>query len=128
MELSHIAVHTHHAGVSRAWTVSPVGSGVARVRSGPVGERPERWAAYRVAAEVRVGEDDRYAAVVSILRRDLPRLADRPAGTPVIPGGAETLAGTIGALLALDGSYLLVQGPPGEIGRASCRERVCQYV
>src|SRR3546814_27877 len=44
---------------------------------------------------------------------DLPRLADRPAGTPVIPDGAETLAGTIGALLALDGSYLLVQGPPG---------------
>src|SRR3546814_16158830 len=48
-----------------------------------------------------------------MLRRDLPRRAYRPAGTPVIPDGAETLAGTIGALLALDGSYLLVQGPPG---------------
>src|SRR3546814_12506521 len=114
-----------------------------------------------VAAAGRDGEADRDAAVVSILRRDLPRLAVRPAGTPVIPDGAEILAGTIGALIALDGSYLLVQGPPGagktytssqaivallakgkrigiashshkainqQIGRASCRERVCQYV
>src|SRR3546814_902354 len=71
---------------------SPIEPGTALIPSGPVGDRPLREAVYRVAAAVRDGEADRYAAVVSILRRDLPRLADRPAGTPVIPDGAETHA------------------------------------
>src|SRR3546814_342900 len=92
---------------------SPIEPGTALIPSGPVGDRPLREAVYRVAAAVRDGEADRYAAVVSILHRDLTRLADRPAGPPVIPDGAETLVRTISALLMLDGNSLLVQGPPG---------------
>lgn len=92
---------------------SPIEPGAALIPAGPVGDRPLRNAVYRVAEAVRAGDADRYSAVVSILRRDLPRLTGREAGAPLIPGGVETLAGTIDALLALDESYLLVQGPPG---------------
>src|SRR3546814_2471766 len=88
---------------------SPIEPGTALIPSGPVGDRPLREAVYRVAAAVRDGEADRFAAVVSILRRDLPRLADRPAGTPVLPDGDEILAGSIGHHLSLAGTYLLFQ-------------------
>jgi uncharacterized protein len=92
---------------------SPIEPGTALIPAGPVGDRPLREAVYRAAEAVRDGDVGRYSAVVSILRRDLPRLKNRPDGAPVIPDGIEAFAGTIDTLLALDGSYLLVQGPPG---------------
>jgi uncharacterized protein len=78
-----------------------------------VGDKQLRAAVYRFAEAVRDGDVSRYSAVVSILRRDLPSIAGREAGAPVVASDAETLPATIGALEALESSYLLIQGPPG---------------
>ena len=62
---------------------------------------------------MRDGDLARYSAVASVLRRDYPSIAGRERGAPVMPEGADPLRATIEALLALQKSYLLVQGPPG---------------
>src|SRR3546814_12551121 len=72
-----------------------------------------RAAIYRFAEAIRDGDVDRYAAVVSILRRDLPAIAGRDLGAPIVAEGAESLPATVAALLSLQDSHLLVQGPPG---------------
>lgn len=87
--------------------------GTSLIPSGPVGDRELRAAVYRFAEAVRDGDPDRYAAVASILRRDYPSLAGRDARAPVIPEDEDTLPATIRALLAMRGTHLLVQGPPG---------------
>jgi uncharacterized protein len=92
---------------------SRIEPGTCLIPAGPVGDKPLRAAIYRFAEAVRDGVEERYPAVVSILRRDLPAVAGREPGGPLIPEGANTLAGTIDALLAMRGSHLLVQGPPG---------------
>ncbi|MGK2909517.1 MAG: AAA domain-containing protein [Sphingobium sp.] len=84
-----------------------------RFPSGPIGDKPLRAAVYRFAEAVRDGNADRYAAVASILRRDLPALDGKEPGAPIIADGVETLPGTIEALTSLRGSHLLIQGPPG---------------
>jgi predicted RecB family nuclease len=92
---------------------SAIEEGTALIPSGPVGDRELRAAVYRFAEAVRDGDGDRYAAVVSVLRRDLPAVSGRPSGTPVVPDDGDRLTGTIEALLALNSSHLLIQGPPG---------------
>lgn len=92
---------------------SAIEDGTALIPAGPVGDRELRAAVYRFAEAVRDGYADRYAAVVSVLRRDLPVVSGRPSGTPVVPEDGDRLAATIETLLALDSSYLLIQGPPG---------------
>src|SRR3546814_17440729 len=72
-----------------------------------------RAAIYRFAEAIRDGDVDRYAAVVSIRRRDLPAIAGRDLGAPIVAEGAESLPATVAALLSLQDSHLLVQGPPG---------------
>ena len=92
---------------------SAIEDGTALIPSGPVGDRELRAAVYRFAEAVRDGNEDRYAAVVSVLRRDLPAVSGRPSGAPVVPEDGDRLAATIETLLALDSSHLLIQGPPG---------------
>jgi uncharacterized protein len=87
--------------------------GAALIPSGPVGDAALRAAVYRFAEAVRDGALGKYSAVVSVLRRDYPSIAGRESGVAVIPDGADTLPATIEALLALQDSHLLVQGPPG---------------
>ena len=92
---------------------SPLADGSALIPSGPIGDRELRAAVWRYAEAVRDGAADRYDAVTSILRRELPRIAGRPVGSPVIGEGVDTMRAAIEALLALDRSHLLIQGPPG---------------
>lgn len=92
---------------------SPIEDRTCLIPSSPFGDKAQRAAVYRFAEAVRDGDVDRYAAVTSILRRDLPSIGGRESGAPVMADGAETLGGTIEALLALQDSHLLVQGPPG---------------
>lgn len=92
---------------------SLIAPGASLIPSGPVGDRELRAAVYRFAEAVRDGDPDRYAAVTSILRRDYPSLAGREVHAPVISDAEETLPATIKALLAMQGTHLLVQGPPG---------------
>ena len=92
---------------------TPLEAGSALIPAGPVGDAALRAAVYRFAAAVRDGNANRYSAVVSVLKRDLPSISGRDAGVPVVTDGAEPLPATIEALMALQGSHLLVQGPPG---------------
>jgi predicted RecB family nuclease len=92
---------------------TPLDPGASLIPSGPVGDKILRDAVYRFAEVVRNGDVARYSAVVSILRRDLPVLANRAIGTAIVPDGSDIVPATIEALLALQNSYLLVQGPPG---------------
>jgi len=92
---------------------TPLEAGDSLIPSGPVGDRELRAAVYRFAEAVRDGNEGRYSAVASVLRRELPEIAGRGLGEPVVPEGADQLAATIKALLALEDSHLLVQGPPG---------------
>lgn len=92
---------------------SQIEPGTSLIPAGPVGDKILRDAVYRFAEAVRNGRPDRYGAVVSILRRDLPSIAGRVPGEAVVSRDAEPLPATIEALLALRDSHLLIQGPPG---------------
>jgi predicted RecB family nuclease len=92
---------------------SPIADGTSLIPAGPVGDKPLREAVYRFAEAVRDRDTERYAALISILRRDFPSLAGRQPGTPVVTEGEPVLPATIAALLALEDSHLLIQGPPG---------------
>ena len=92
---------------------TPLVEGEGLIPEGPVGDKALREAIYRYAQSVRGGGADRFSAITAILRRDPPRLEGRVAGQPVVAVGDDPTTGAIGALQCLDGSYLLVQGPPG---------------
>jgi predicted RecB family nuclease len=92
---------------------SPIEPGTCLIPAGPIGDKVLRAAVYRFAEAVRDGDAQRYNAVASILRRDLPAIAGRQPGAAVMRAGAETLPDTIAALRALQDSHLLIQGPPG---------------
>lgn len=92
---------------------SPITDGTSLIPAGPVGDKPLREAVYRFAEAVRDGHTGRYAALISILRRDFPSLAGRKPDAPIVTEGEPVLPATIAALLALEDSHLLIQGPPG---------------
>ena len=91
---------------------SPIEPGTCLIPEGPIGDKPLREAVHRYAQDVAAGHG-RYPAITAILRRDRPLLAGRQPGQPLVADGADTTGGSIEALRALEGSYLLVQGPPG---------------
>ena len=64
-------------------------------------------------ADAMIAGDGRFAAARAFLRRDPPSITGRPAGTAVIEGRADLASEALGAVLALDHSYVFVQGPPG---------------
>ena len=91
---------------------SVIAHGTSLIPEGPVGDKILRAAVHRYAQSVEDGAD-RYAAVTSILRRDRPLLSGRQSGEALISEEIDATEGTIEALMLLDESYLLVQGPPG---------------
>ena len=92
---------------------SAIDEGTSLIPSGPIGDIPLRKAIYRFAEAVRDEQLEKYSAIVSVLRRDLPSLVGRKHGADIISSPEEQLPETINALLALNSSYLLIQGPPG---------------
>lgn len=97
-------------GVRRAWADIPqrlsIGPG------GPLDSSKIVAALYRFADSV-LAADGAHDAVEQFLRRDPPRLAGRVPETPIVDEAGDILAGCVAAVLALDRSYLYVQGPPG---------------
>lgn len=91
---------------------SAIEPGTALIPEGPVGDKILRAAVHRYAQSVASNEN-RYAAVTAILRRDRPKLVGRASGQAIVPDGMDATDGAIEALSLLDDSYLLVQGPPG---------------
>ena len=78
----------------------------------PFDDKVLREAVLRYATAVIVG-DNRYAAVTSLLKRELPRIRGRALGAPVPAAEDEAVSGAIVAIADLEQSYVLVQGPPG---------------
>lgn len=101
--------------------------GTSLIPSGPIGDKALRAAVYRFAEAVRDGNMAHYGAVLSILRRDLPKLSNRNSGDSIIPAGSETLSGTVEALAAMENSHLLIQGPPGA-GKTFTASRAIVYL
>jgi uncharacterized protein len=79
---------------------------------GPINSRALVDALFRFADSVLAG-DDRYRALKGLLRREAPRLKGRSPGQAVIPPGTGIVQGSLSAAMAMDGTCLYVQGPPG---------------
>src|SRR5207253_9022467 len=79
------------------------------IPSGPIGDDALRAAIARYVGAVLDGNEDRYATVTGILRRDYPRFCD----PLTISDDADDIARAIDAIGRLDCSHLLIQGPPG---------------
>jgi uncharacterized protein len=90
-------------GTARAGEPLPTGL----IPPQPIADYDQRDAVARFARAYAAGEP-RYAALVDVLERRLPRLRDA-GGAPV----AWAADDCVGAALSLDASYLFVQGPPG---------------
>ena len=82
------------------------------IPAGPIGDEVLRAGIYRFADSV-LGQTRRYPAVEAILKRSLPILRGREAGSSLVNPDEDLLISSINAIHALDHSYLLVQGPPG---------------
>lgn len=84
--------------------------------TGPIDTEILRAALLRVADAATSGASR--SAVMAVLRKDPPRFRPdvgrpREGGDPVLPGKAPLLDEALAAVLALDRSYLFIQGPPG---------------
>ena len=79
---------------------------------GPINSKALVDALFRFADSVLAG-DDRYPALKRLLRREPPRLEGRSPGQPVVPPGQDIVQGSLAAAMAMDGTCLYLQGPPG---------------
>ena len=79
------------------------------IPKGPLGDKVLRAAIARYIGAVLKGDEDRYAAITGILRRDYPRFQ----GSTGIGDDPDEVARAIDAIGRLDRSHLLIQGPPG---------------
>jgi predicted RecB family nuclease len=80
--------------------------------SGPFNTEILRTALLRVA-DAAVNRENRFQAVMALLRKDAPRLRGRKPGAAILPGKRPLLDEAIAAVDALDQSTLFIQGPPG---------------
>ena len=78
----------------------------------PIDTRVLRDALFRFADSLTAG-DDRYRALKSLLRHDLPDIQGHPAGGPIIDEQSPVLPQMSKAIENLDHSCIFVQGPPG---------------
>lgn len=92
---------------------SPLANGASIIPKGPLGDEVLRSAIYRYAEAVISGDTTRYTALTDIMKKSTPRLRGHAAGAPIIPDNADLVTGSVAALKRLDGSYMLIQGPPG---------------
>jgi len=90
---------------------TPIAAGTVLLPANPRNTTELRGAVYRLATAVRDGHPDRYPAAMSVLKRDLPALQGRLPGEAIVAD--VTIPAVVEALLALDNSHLLIQGPPG---------------
>jgi uncharacterized protein len=81
----------------------------ALIPSGPYRDHDQRMALFRLAESIQKGER-RYPALEAVLKRERPRIRGLPETEPVHTISVEKMKSRA---LALDSSYLFVQGPPG---------------
>jgi uncharacterized protein len=89
-------------------TRPPFGDTIALIPEGPLRDEAMRSALLRFGMAVFEGKSEDYPAVMSILRREAPRLSEsvilRYSGMP---------AGVVDAVQRMDRTHLVIQGPPG---------------
>src|SRR4051794_29897417 len=90
---------------------------VSLIPGRPISTDALRSAVWTAAADMAEG-GDAFPHITALLRRDPPRLRGRPPGAPIVPPAdrddpARLLTAAIGAVHALDRSWLVIQGPPG---------------
>src|SRR5207244_2704302 len=95
----------------------PLAAEFSLIPKGPFDDGVQRDAIARYAQAVIEGKASDYAAVTSILRKELPRpaLAENGKPTPGAPrrGAENTLADVIHVVGSMQNSHLVIQGPPG---------------
>lgn len=89
-----------------------LGDTLSLIPAPPFDDKILRAAIYRYADNVVAG-NDRYSAVTSVLKRELPRIQGHTSGDPIVVTGTDSIASAVTAIARLDRSHLLVQGPPG---------------
>ncbi|MDQ3518994.1 MAG: TM0106 family RecB-like putative nuclease [Gemmatimonadota bacterium] len=81
----------------------------ALIPPGPRDDTTQRNAIMRYAEAVAAGRASDYAAITSILHREKPALK----GGKILTTEEDLLAGTIDAVARMNGTHLVIQGPPG---------------
>src|SRR5690606_8740370 len=87
----------------------PLPEKIAIGLAGPIDSSALRRALFRFADSVLEGKS-RYRAVISLLKRETPRLKDARPGDPIVVDGG-SLAEMIDAICRLEESCIIVQGP-----------------
>ena len=90
----------------------PLPAHVSLGPGGPINSKALVDALFRFADSALAG-DDRHLALKRLLRREPPRLVGQSPGQPVVPPGQDIVQGSLAAAMAMDGTCLYVQGPPG---------------
>lgn len=79
---------------------------------GPLPSKAIQGALFRFTDSLLEGSH-KYRASEAFLRREMPRLANRMIGEPIVSQDALTIDKIADVIARLDGSYLFIQGPPG---------------
>ena len=108
-EIVHLDEDTFEISLKRGKNREPLPSRFSLIPKGPLGDEVLRAAIARYIAAVLNSDQDRYAAITGICRRDHPCLQ----GSSGISDDPDEVARAIDAIGRLDCSHLLIQGPPG---------------
>jgi uncharacterized protein len=108
-EIVHLEEDTFQISLKRGKKREPLPHRFSLIPKGPLGDKVLRDAIVRYVGAVLNGNEDQYAAITGILRRDYPRFQ----GSTVVGDEADDVARAIDAIERLDRSHILIQGPPG---------------
>jgi predicted RecB family nuclease len=108
-EIVHLDEDKFKISLKRGKTREPLPNRFSLIPKGPLGDEVLRAAIARYIGTVLNGDQDRYAAITGILRRDYPCFE----GSTGISSDPDEVARAIDAIERLDSSHLLIQGPPG---------------
>lgn len=78
----------------------------------PISTTVIQQALFRFADTV-INDSHRYAALESVLTRDVPVIKGKSPDAPMIAGGKATVEACAAVVMAMQNSYLFIQGPPG---------------
>jgi uncharacterized protein len=108
-EITRLDEDRYEISIKRGKRRDPLPSRFSLIPKGPLGDEVLRAAIARYVGAVLKGNAAHYAPLTGILRRDYPQFGG-PAGVGNDP---DEVVRAIDAIGRLDGSHLLIQGPPG---------------
>jgi uncharacterized protein len=108
-EIVHLDEDRFKISLKRGKKRGPLPQRFSLIPKGPLGDKVLRDAIARYVGAVLNGNEDQYAAITGILRRDYPRFQ----GLTVVGEDAGDVTRAIDAIERLDRSHILIQGTPG---------------